>query len=87
MTTLTLVLPDVLQEFVSRQVDEQGFTTAEEYVEKLVLEERKKTLRAYYEKEVGKAVESGPPIPADEFWKQIDTAIKQRRKKKKTAAV
>jgi hypothetical protein len=84
MSTLTITLPESLQEFVTDQVIEQGLTAPEEYIEQLVREEQKNKLWAYYEKEVAKAIESGQPIPMDEkFWKEINEEIQQRRNTKK----
>ncbi|MDR0611667.1 MAG: hypothetical protein LBG58_16285 [Planctomycetaceae bacterium] len=70
MSTLTITLPESLQEFVTDQVIEQGLTAPEEYIEKLVREEQKNKLWAYYEKEIDKAFESGQPIPMDENFRE-----------------
>jgi hypothetical protein len=54
MSTLTITFPESLWEFVTDQVIEQGLTAPEEYIEKLVREEQKNKLWAYYEKKLMK---------------------------------
>ena len=44
----------------------------------LTEEERQRRITAYYEREIQKGLDSGPPIPiTPEFWDELNAEIKQ----------
>jgi hypothetical protein len=66
-----------LREFVTEQVTKLGFAQPEDYIEKLLEEEQKNQLWAYYEKEVGKAIDADHWNPiTPEFWDRINQRAK-----------
>jgi len=82
MSTLTAlphiprILTQTLGEFVDQQVTEQGLADESEYFAKLAEEDRQRRITAYYEREIQKGLESGPPIPVTpEFWDELNTEI------------
>ena len=68
--TTAPVLPETMDEFITRQLIEQGYVADEEHKQKVY---------DYYECECLKAIESDTWIPYDEnFWDNIDKEIDQR---------
>ena len=46
-------------------------------------EERQQKITAYYEREIQKGLESGPPIPVTpEFWDKLNADIEEERRQK-----
>ena len=61
----TLILPP---RSISGQITEQEMTE----------EERQRKITDYYEREIQKGLESGPPIPVTpEFWDELNAEIEQ----------
>jgi len=84
MSTLTAfpnvprILTQTLSEFVEQQITEQGLADETEYFAKLAEDERQRRITAYYEREIQKGLESGPPIPVTpEFWDELNAEIEQ----------
>jgi len=47
-------------------------------------EERQRKITAYYEREIQKGLESGPPIPVTpEFWDELNAKIEQTYREKR----
>jgi len=96
MTTLTVppptvprILTQTLDEFVEQQVVEEGCADESEYFAKLAEAERQRKITAYYEREIQRGLDSGPPIPlTPEFWDKLDAEIERayhERRKEKSA--
>lgn len=84
MTTISIELSDSQQKFVDAQIAELGIPGPEEYLEKLIQEERKRKLGEYYMKEIQKGLDSGDPLPMDEaFWERLDERIRLHREEKR----
>ena len=50
-------------------------------------EERQRRITAYYEREIQKGLDSGPPIPmTPDFWDKLREEAHQRRAARKTSA-
>ena len=82
------VLTQSLDEFVKQEIVEQGFSGESEYYEKLAEAEHRQRIWDYYEQEVKRGLESGPPIPdSPEFWDGIREEVRQRVQSKKRGSV
>ncbi len=89
MSTLTdpaaEILTQTLDEFVKQQVAEQGCSDEAEYFKKLAEAERQQKIWDYYEEEVIRGLESGPPIPlTQEFWDGFLREREERRNAKRS---
>jgi hypothetical protein len=84
MSTISITLSEPLREFVTKQAAEQGLAQPDEYIEKLVREEQKKKIWAYYEKEVGKAIDRNEWLTAEEMWEEIRVEREKRRIERQT---
>ena len=52
----------------------------------LAEEERQRKITAYYEREIQKGLDSGPPIPVTpEFWEKLREEARQRREARKAS--
>ena len=85
MSTLTVprILPQTLDEFVEQQVVEEGCADEAAYFAKLAEAERQRKITAYYEREIQRGFDSGPPIPlTPDFWDKIREEVEQRLQSK-----
>jgi methionyl-tRNA formyltransferase len=75
------ILTQTLDEFVKQQIAEQGFADEAEYFAKLAEEEHKRKIWEYYEQEVLRGLESGPPIPlTPEYWSDFLSKHEERKR-------
>jgi len=82
------VLTQSLDEFVKQEIIERGFCGESEYYEKLAETEHRQRIGDYYEQEVKRSLESGPPISdSPEFWDGIREEVRQRVQLKKRGSV
>jgi antitoxin ParD1/3/4 len=71
MHTLTVSLPDTVQEFVQRQVTEGGYATASEYILALIGEAQKRKAKAKVEALLLEGLQSGEPIEVNsQYWEE-----------------
>lgn len=78
-TTMNISLPPALKQWVDRQIDEGGFSTASEYVRQLIREEQKRQLRLAIEAKLEEGEASGEPVPVTErTWKDTNERVMQR---------
>ncbi|MCL2348692.1 MAG: hypothetical protein FWC50_10590 [Planctomycetaceae bacterium] len=80
MQTLNIAIPDVLNDYVLRQVEEQGYKSADEYVHELIRAAQKEDARRKLEAELLLGLQSGPgePLtPAD--WQVMRQEVQNRR--------
>jgi antitoxin ParD1/3/4 len=79
MATLSLSLPEALQEFVDRQVTEGGYSDASAYLHKLLREEQKKKAKEKVEALLLEGLESGPVTPMTaQDWEDIRREVRER---------
>ena len=90
MTTLQIDLSEPLQQFVAGQVVELGFDRPDQYIERLLEEERQRRLEEYYLEKCREGIASGlgTRITDDDreaYWNGIKEGIlrrlEERRKK------
>ena len=75
-SALTLSLPEELDEFVSRRVQEEAYADAGEYLRALIRADRRRAVEEKLERLVGEALESGPPEPmTDADWTAMHRAL------------
>jgi hypothetical protein len=79
---MSITLSKPAQKYVAKQVAKLGLNEPEEFVEKVLQEDRQRKIDEYHWKLVQEALASGPPIPAEEFWKQIREHRERRRQER-----
>jgi putative addiction module CopG family antidote len=79
MPTLNIAIPDTLTEYVLRQVEEQGYGSADDYVGELIRSVQKEEVRKKLEAELLLGLESGPaePVTADD-WQAMRQEVQRR---------
>ena len=79
MPTLNIAIPDTLTEYVLRQVEEQGYGSADDYVGELIRSVQKEEVRKKLEAELLLGLESGPaePITVDD-WQAMRQEVQRR---------
>ena len=86
MTTLQIDLSEPLQQFVAGQVVELGFDRPDQYIERLLEEERQRRIEEYYLEKCREGLASGATIPItpgfwDELADEIDREFEERKRK------
>ncbi len=83
MTSLNISLPEVLKEFVEKQVRQGGYSTPSEYVRELIRTDQKRKTRDRLEALLQEGLESGPATEmTDEDWTDIRREGRARLKKR-----
>jgi len=77
--TQNIAIPDALNDYVLRQVEEQGYGSASEYVHELILSAQKEEARRKLEAELQHGLESGPgePLTAHD-WQAMRQEVQNR---------
>jgi len=79
MNTLTVSLPDTVQEFVQRQVTEGGYATASEYILALIGEAQKRKAKEKVDALLLEGLNSGPSSEMTaQDWEDIRWEVRQR---------
>jgi Arc/MetJ-type ribon-helix-helix transcriptional regulator len=79
MQTLNIAIPDSLSDYVLRQVEEQGYGSADEYVGALIRAAQKDEFWRHLEKEFLIGLESGPGIEVTpEYWQKMWERVERR---------
>ena len=79
MTTLNISLPEPMRAYVDKRVAEGGYSTASEYIRRLVREDQKRAAKDRLESLLMEAVEAGPAVEmtvAD--WDELRRRVWQR---------
>ncbi len=80
---MNISLPDLITEFVDKQVRDGGFGTASNYVRELVLRDQKACSEARLESLLLEGMESGEPVPWDAAYREsLRNELSERRKRK-----
>jgi antitoxin ParD1/3/4 len=79
METMNIALPPAMKAFVQDQVAEGGYSSASEYIRKLIREEQERRGRQELEHKLLEALESGPATA----WTAEDLAELKRRAKER----
>lgn len=87
MTTFQITLSEPLQQFVLGRVAELGFDQPDQYFEKLLEEEQRRTLDEYYTEKIQEAIDRDEWIAEDEFWNKVDECTRLRRSTRQAEAV
>jgi antitoxin ParD1/3/4 len=75
METMNIALPPAMKTFVQEQVDEGGYSSASEYIRRLIREDQERKTRLEIDRKLLEALDSGPAVP----WTPRDLeALKQR---------
>ncbi|MEN0051582.1 MAG: type II toxin-antitoxin system ParD family antitoxin [Bacteroidota bacterium] len=71
MTTLNISLPESMREFIDRQIDSGGYSTASEYIRHLIRLDRERVEKKQIEKLLLEGLNSGEPVEiTDDWWSQ-----------------
>ena len=79
METMNIALPSPMKAYVQEQVTEGGYSSASEYIRKLIRDEQERKGRQELERKLLEALESGPATP----WTSEDLAELKRRVKER----
>lgn len=83
MQTMNIALPDTLKDYVLKQVEEQGYSSASEYVRELIRAAQKEEVRQKLEKEILIGLQNGRGEPlTSEDWQAIRKEIQKRHGKR-----
>jgi antitoxin ParD1/3/4 len=79
METMNIALPPILKAFVQEQVDQGGYSSASEYIRRLIREDQERKVRERIEAKLLEALDSGDPIEVTpEFWEARRQELKSR---------
>ena len=71
MTTLNISLPESMREFIDRQIDSGGYSTASEYIRHLIRLDQEKVEKKQIEKLLLEGLNNGEPVEiTDDWWSQ-----------------
>ena len=68
MTTVSLSLPEDLQNFLNQQIAAGGYGTASDYISNLLRQEQERAERKRLEALLLEGLDSGEPLEVDEAW-------------------
>jgi antitoxin ParD1/3/4 len=84
--TMNISLPDPMKDFVDRQVASGRYSSASEYILKLIREDEKRTAEEKLEALLLKGVNSGDPIEiTPEYWEGKRQQLIKRDQQRKSA--
>jgi antitoxin ParD1/3/4 len=76
MTPLTITLPDTAQAYIDEHLASGTYTTADELLTALIIQEQKRQAKQKLNHMIRKGLNSGTPIEAtDEWWEQKRVSI------------
>ena len=79
MTTLNISLPESMREFIDRQIDSGGYSTASEYIRHLIRLDRERVEKKQIEKLLLEGLNSGEPVEiTDDWWSQKRIELMER---------
>jgi antitoxin ParD1/3/4 len=79
METMNIALPPAMKSFVQEQVDQGGYSSASEYIRRLIREDQERKTRLETDRKLLEALDSGPAVP----WTAQDLeALKERVRKR-----
>jgi antitoxin ParD1/3/4 len=82
MTTLNISLPDVMRDFIERQVAQGGYRTASEYIRALVQEAQKREAREKVETLLLEGLHTGDPVEVTrKYWEKKRRKLKDQLRK------
>ena len=82
MQTMNISLPDTMKDFVDRQVASGHYSSASEYVRKLIPEDEKRTAEEKLKGLLLAGLNSGDPIEiAPEYWQRKRQQLVERYRK------
>ena len=84
MTTMNISLPEAMRKFVEKQISEEGYSTASEYIRALLRDEQKRKAKAKLEELILEGINSGESTPMTaQDWEDIRREVRERRAKRK----
>ena len=87
MPTIQITLAEPLQQFVLGKVAELGLDQPDQYFERLLEEEQRRTFDDYCMEKVQKAIDRDEWIAEKEFWSLVDEDTRERRNARKAEAL
>jgi len=87
MPTIQITLPEPLQQFVLGKVVELGLDQPDQYFERLLEEEQRRTFDDDCMEKVQEAIDRDEWIAEKEFWHLVDEDTRKRRNARKAEAL
>ena len=82
MTSINVSLPQSMREYIGRQVETGGYSTASEFIRYLVREDQKRNADQRLQAALLEGLDSGDPIEiTDEWWNRKREELKSRLKR------
>jgi len=79
METMNISLPEPLKEFVDQQVAAGAYSSASEYIRRLIREDQERRYREEIDQKLLAAIDSGPSTPLTrKDWEDIRREVRQR---------
>lgn len=78
MTTITINLPDSMQEFLDSELKERGIEDPSEYFQGLVIEDQKRKEWAKLHRMLEEGLESGSSEMTKDDWRRIREEVNRR---------
>jgi antitoxin ParD1/3/4 len=77
--TMNISLPDILKDFVDTQVASGAYSSASEYIRRLIREDQERRHREEIEQKLLEALDAGPSTPLTPGdWEDIRREVRQR---------
>jgi antitoxin ParD1/3/4 len=81
---MNISLPEAMRKFVEKQISEEGYSTASEYIRALLRDEQKRKAKAKLEELILEGINSGESTPMTaQDWEDIRREVRERRAKRK----
>jgi antitoxin ParD1/3/4 len=76
MTTLNISLPESMRAFIDAQIADGCYSTASEYIRRLVREDQRQTAEKRLESLLLEGLDSGEPVEiTDQWWRRKKTQL------------
>jgi antitoxin ParD1/3/4 len=83
METMNISLPDPLKQFVDSQVASGAYSSASEYIRRLIREDQERRQREEVDRKLLEALDAGPSTPLTaEDWQDIRREVRRRAAKR-----
>ena len=85
MQTMNISLPDAMRQYVEEQVNSGGYSSASEYVRKLVHRDQKRQAKDQIEEVLMEALKSEPEVVTPDWWAILREEIRSETRSHKPA--
>ena len=82
METMNISLPTKLKSFVDSQIDTGGYSSASEYVRRLIRDDQQRRWRDDVDQKLLEAIDSGSTPMTTKDWEVLGRTVRQRASKR-----